>query len=72
MIEREANHATVIKQIKKTFLQMLDCFNWVSEGNMTAIKLTIQTNEKTSKRICKLRGLVGSKREVKMFIKEFK
>jgi hypothetical protein len=29
---------------------------------MTAIKLTIQTNEKISKRVCKVRGLVGSKK----------
>lgn len=62
MIEREATHSTAIKQVKKSFLQMIDCFSLVSEGNMTAIKLTIQTNEKTSKRVCRVRGLVGSKK----------
>jgi hypothetical protein len=44
MIEREASHSTAIKQNKKTLLQMIDCFSLVSEANMTAIKLTIQTN----------------------------
>ena len=34
----------------------------MSDSNMTAIKLTIQTNEKRSQRICKIRGLVGSKK----------
>jgi hypothetical protein len=44
MIEKEALHATAIKQGKKSFLQMIDCFSLVSNENMTAIKLTIQTN----------------------------
>ncbi len=72
MIEKEASHATAIKQAKKTLLQMIDCFSLVSEGNMTAVKMTIQTNEKTSKRVCKVRGLVGSKILVKQFINLFK
>lgn len=44
MIEKEILHATAIKQVKKNFLHYLDCFNWVTEGNMTAIKLTIQVS----------------------------
>lgn len=72
MIERELTYSTAIKQVKKSFLQYLDCFNWVSDGNMTAIKLTLYTSEKNSLRICKIRGLIGSKKEVKHFIDTFK
>ena len=72
MIEKEILHATAIKQVKKSLLHYIDCFNWVTEGNMTAIKLTIQVSEKNSTRVCKIKGLVGSKKEVKMFIDTFK
>ena len=44
MIEKELQHATAIKQVKRSLLNYIDCFNWVSEGNMTAIKMTIQVN----------------------------
>lgn len=49
-------------------MQIIDCFNWWSEGNITAIKLTITTREKDSKRVCRIRGLVGSKKDVVEFI----
>lgn len=39
---------------------------------MTAIKLAIHTSEKNSVRICRLKGLIGSKKEVKLFIDTFK
>ena len=39
---------------------------------MTAIKLGIHVSEKNSTRICKIKGLLGSKKEVKMFIDTFK
>jgi hypothetical protein len=39
---------------------------------MTAVKLTIHTSEKNSARICRLKGLVGSKKEVKLYIDAFK
>jgi len=39
---------------------------------MTAIKFGIQVSEKNSTRICRIKGLVGSKKEVKMFIDTFK
>ena len=66
------HHATAIKQVKKSFLHYIDCFNWVTEGSMTAIKMTLQTSEKKSMRICKIKGLVGSKKEVKQFIDTFR
>ena len=44
MIEKESNHATAIKQNKKSMVQMLNCFNWWGEGQMTAIKMTVHTN----------------------------
>lgn len=44
----------------------------MSEGNMTAIKMTIHVSEKNSTRKCKIKGLVGSKKEVKHFIDTFK
>lgn len=68
MIEKELQHATAIKQIRKSLLQYLDCFNWVTEGSMTALKLTIHTSEKNSLRIVRIKGLIGSKREVKAFV----
>ena len=68
MIEKELLHATAIKQVKRNLLQYIDCFNWVSEGNMTAIKMTLQVSEKNSTRICRIKGLIGSKKEVKMVI----
>lgn len=39
---------------------------------MTAIKLSIHTSEKNSLRVCRLKGLVGSKKEVKHFIDVFR
>ena len=72
MIEKELSHATAIRQFKKNFWQYLDCFNWVTEGSTTAIKMTVHTSEKNSTRVCKLRGLNGSKREVKIFLNSFK
>lgn len=39
---------------------------------MTAIKFGIHVSEKNSTRICKIKGLVGSKKEVKQFIDTFK
>lgn len=30
MIEKEVNHSTAIKQVKKTLLQYLDCFHLMS------------------------------------------
>ena len=39
---------------------------------MTAIKFGIQVSEKNSTRVCRIKGLVGSKKEVKMFIDTFK
>ena len=72
MIEKEILHATAIKQIKKTLLNYIDCFNWMSEGNMTAIKMTVHVSEKNSTRVCRIKGLVGSKKEVKTFIDLFK
>lgn len=72
MIEKELQHATAIKQMRKSFLQYLDCFNWVTEGTMTAIKLTVHTSEKNSLRICRFKGLVGSRKEVRAFIEAFR
>jgi hypothetical protein len=72
MIEKELLHSTAIKQVKKSFLHYIDCFNWVTEGGMTAIKMTIHVSEKNSTRICRIKGLVGSKKEVKMFIDTFR
>lgn len=51
---------------------MIDCFNWWTEANVTAIKININNREKDSKRVCRIRGLVGSKREVVTFIDKFK
>ena len=62
MIEKELLHATAIKQVKRNLLHYIDCFKWVSEGDTTAIKMTIQVSEKNSTRICKIKGLVGSKK----------
>lgn len=62
MIEKELNHSTAIKQVKRSLLHYIDCFNWMSEGNMTAIKITLHTSEKSSTRICKIKGLIGSKK----------
>lgn len=62
MIELEQTHATAIRHGKKSFFQVIDCFNWWTEGAITAIKMTIVTREKDSKRVCRVRGLVGSKR----------
>ena len=39
---------------------------------MTAIKMVLQVNEKSSTRNCKVKGLVGSKKEIKAFIEGFK
>lgn len=72
MIEKELQHATAIKQTRKSLLQYLDCFNWVSEGAMTALKLTVHTSEKNSLRIVRLKGLIGSKREVRGFVEAFR
>jgi hypothetical protein len=72
MIEKELHHSTAIKQVKRSLLHYLDCFNWVTDGNMTAIKLAIHTSEKNSTRVCKLRGLVGSRKEVRHFIDTFR
>jgi sugar diacid utilization regulator len=72
MIEKEQHHSTAIKQVKRSLLQIIDCFNWISEGNMTAIKLTIHTSEKNSTRVAKLKGLVGSRKEVKQFLDLFR
>lgn len=52
-------------------MQIIDCFNWCTDGNITAIKLTMRTREKDSKRICRIRGLVGSTKEVVHFISKF-
>ena len=68
MIENEQNHATAIKHGKKSFMQIIDCFNWWTDGNVTAIKMTVRTREKDSKRICRIRGLVGSRKEIVDFI----
>ena len=62
MIEKELTHATAIRQFKKNFWQYLDCFNWVTEGNTTAVKMTLHTSEKNSTRVCRIRGLIGSKK----------
>lgn len=51
-----------VKNAKKNFFQLLDCFNWWSESNITAVKMTIHTSENDSKRKCKLKGLVGSRK----------
>jgi hypothetical protein len=50
---------------------MINCFNWLSDANMTAVKMTIHTSEKNSTRICRIKGLVGSKKEVSIFINLF-
>ena len=39
---------------------------------MTAIKMNITTREKDSKRICRIRGLVGSRKQVADFIQKFR
>ena len=39
---------------------------------MTALKLTIHTSEKNSLRIVRIKGLIGSKREVRAFVEAFK
>lgn len=39
---------------------------------MTAIKMNIHISEKNSTRVCRIKGLVGSKKEVKLFIDTFK
>ena len=62
MIEKELSHATAIKQSKRSLLQYIDCFNWLSEGAMTALKLSLCTSEKNSLRIVRIKGLIGSKR----------
>lgn len=62
LIESEQNHATAIKHAKKSFMQLIDCFNWWTQGNVTAVKMTISTREKDSKRVCRIRGLIGSKK----------
>ena len=62
MIESEQTHAMAVKNAKKNFIQLLDCFNWWTESNITAIKMTIHTSENDSKRKCKIKGLVGSRK----------
>lgn len=53
-------------------MDMLSCFNSdLADSDVTAIKLTIKTNEANSTRLCKVRGLVGSKQEVKTFLSRF-
>lgn len=53
-------------------MDMLNCFNSdLVDSDVTAIKLTIKTNEANSTRVCKIRGLVGSKNEVRMFLSKF-
>jgi hypothetical protein len=64
MVEAEQTYAMAVKNAKKNFIQLLDCFNWWTESNLTAVKMTIHTSEKDSKRRCKIRGLVGSRKEV--------
>jgi len=53
-------------------MQIIDCFNWWTDAGVTAIKMNITTREKDSKRVCRIRGLVGSRREVTEFIDKFK
>jgi hypothetical protein len=72
LIEFENAHATAVKYGKRSFMQLIDCFNWWTEGSVTAVKLTITTREKDSKRVCRLRGLVGNKKEVIDFIALFR
>jgi hypothetical protein len=62
LIELEQTHATAVKHGKKSFMQIIDCFNWWTEGSVTAIKMNIVTREKDSKRVCRIRGLVGSRK----------
>ena len=56
------SNATIIKRNKKGFMDMINCFSSdLPDSDVTAIKLTIKTNESNSTRVCKIRGLVGSK-----------
>jgi hypothetical protein len=72
LIEEEVNNATIIKRNKKSFMDMMNCFNSdLADSDVTAIKLTLKTNESNSTRVCKIRGLVGSKHEVGMFLRKF-
>mgnify|MGYP003463752122 CR=1 FL=1 len=51
---------------------MMNCFNSdLADSDVTAIKLTLKTNESNSTRVCRIRGLVGSKNEVGMFLRKF-
>ena len=66
------NQATLIKKNKKGFMEMLNCFsNDLTDSDVTAIKLTLKTNEGNSTRVCRVRGLVGSRVQVRLFINQF-
>lgn len=72
MIEEEASHSTLIKRNKKGFMDMINCFSsTLPDSDVTAIKLTIKINESNSTRVCRIRGLVGSIAEVRVFMKKF-
>lgn len=73
LIEEETNHATMVKQKKRSILDLINCLNFGgSDEGVTAVKIQVKTNEAKAVRVAKLRGLVGAREQVKRFLDEFK
>lgn len=63
----------MVKQKKRSLLDLINCLNFSSSSEgVTAIKISIKTNESKSIRTAKLKGLVGATQEVRKFFDEFK
>ena len=63
----------MVKQKKRRLLDIINCLNFGGdEEGVTAVKIIVKTNEAKSVRVARLRGLVGSKDEVKRFLDEFR
>ena len=67
-------YATAIKKRKKKgLLDMLNCLNWwAAQTNVTAIKISIMNNSRNLKKVCCVKGLIGSLEETATFIDKFR
>ena len=74
MVERQLCYATAIKkQRKKSILDLLNCLNWwETSSKITAIKINIIKNDKTTRKLCCIKGLAGDISETNQFIQKFK
>jgi len=55
-------YATVIKKTKKkSIFDVINCLNWWNvDKNVTAIKINFMKNDFNFKKLCSVKGLVGS------------